>query len=193
MAAQMKRGARRCRLVVALSLLSGLAVPGAMAMLPTASASAATTGGAAGTNGASENCNPADPPQITSPSQLPNAVFGKPYRYQLTATGGTPPYIFSHNGETDAAITPGLAVAPSGLIYGTPVLPYAFSTFVVNLTDADGCSWQGVFAITDGTGTPLDALVIAALDDIELAANLQVVVDEVACDLGLHPRHYQCA
>ena len=56
-----------------------------------------------------------NPPTIMGTS-LPAAPVGKPYSYQLTATGGTLPLTWSA-----ATLPDGLALSPDGLITGTPV------------------------------------------------------------------------
>ena len=49
---------------------------------------------------------------------LPTAVVGVPYSYQLQATGGVPPYTWTHS--EPASNFPGLTFSPSGLISGSP-------------------------------------------------------------------------
>ena len=46
---------------------------------------------------------------------LPDAQVGVPYSFQLTESGGTPPYTW-----TETGLPAGLTMSPAGLISGTP-------------------------------------------------------------------------
>jgi hypothetical protein len=71
-------------------------------------------------------------PVITTTS-VPDGSIGVPYSQSVVAIGGTPPYVFSLVG---GALPPFLAIAPSGLISGTPAGPAGVSSFTVRVTDA---------------------------------------------------------
>lgn len=69
---------------------------------------------------------PVSPPplQITS-TTLPNGEVEKAYQATLAATGGTPPYTWE---ITSGTLPPGLALAASGVISGTPTQAGTFPT-----------------------------------------------------------------
>jgi hypothetical protein len=118
----------------------------------------------------------AQPVMITSPATLPAGVVGSQYQppsgYQLTASGGVPPYFWQ---QTSAGIPPGLSVSQNGLIEGTPSMaqtnPFSFmvqvqdsqvpphaqtqtesititSNIVVNITNPIGNIAPGATAVT---------------------------------------------
>lgn len=62
---------------------------------------------------------------------LPYAVYSTPFATGLTATAGTPPYIW---GVHDGILPPGLSLSAAGLIFGTPTAPGTYS-FTVRVTD----------------------------------------------------------
>ncbi|MBL8113854.1 MAG: IPTL-CTERM sorting domain-containing protein [Acidobacteria bacterium] len=82
---------------------------------------------------------PACPTILVSPATLPPAVAGSLYSQTITASGGTPPYVFT---ITSGALPPGLTLVPSGpstaLLSGTPTSSGAFS-FTVTATDSALC------------------------------------------------------
>lgn len=90
---------------------------------------------ATGTQTATQQCSivigAATPVSITSPATLPAGVVGQQYQspngYQLTATGGVPPYTWQGQQNNEP---PGLAVSSNGLIQGTPSMaqknPFSF-------------------------------------------------------------------
>jgi hypothetical protein len=68
---------------------------------------------------------------ITSP--LPPAKLGLPYSQTLTASGGTPPYVWS---VVNGAPPNGIALSPSaGVLSGTPTQS-GTATFTVMVTDS---------------------------------------------------------
>jgi hypothetical protein len=71
---------------------------------------------------------------ITSSSFSVVATLGQPFNYSLTPSSGTAPFSFS---KTDGVLPPGLALASSGVVSGTPssVGSYAFD---YQVTDATG-------------------------------------------------------
>jgi hypothetical protein len=63
---------------------------------------------------------------------LPPATIGVPYSQTLTATGGTPPYVWS---VVSGAPPNGIALSPSaGVLSGTPTAAGSF-TFAVAVSD----------------------------------------------------------
>ena len=69
--------------------------------------------------------------KITTSTQLPDAVLNAPYRQQLAATGGQPPYRWSANG-----LPAGLSIdATTGLLSGTPTAAGPFG-IAITVSDA---------------------------------------------------------
>ncbi len=66
-------------------------------------------------------------PLVITTTSLPDATEGMPYSFQLTATGGCPPY---HWRIASGALPPGLMLSDGGLISGTPTTAgrYAFGS-----------------------------------------------------------------
>ncbi|MHA2643025.1 MAG: Ig domain-containing protein, partial [bacterium JZ-2024 1] len=71
---------------------------------------------------------------ITSPLVLPPATAGVPYYFQLTASGGKPPYTW---GAASGTLPPGLSLSSSGLISGTPTVS---GIFKLNVTATDSAN-----------------------------------------------------
>src|SRR2546426_1146918 len=76
--------------------------------------------------------NPA-PVSITTTS-LPNGVVNAPYSATLQAAGGAPPITWSWTAQTGSTLPPGLVLAPTGGISGTPT---SAGTFNVSVTATD--------------------------------------------------------
>lgn len=74
------------------------------------------------------------PLAITSASPLPSAVQGATYSYQLTATGGTPPYTWA---ITSGALPSYLSLSSSGLITGTVPADASLTTYNFTATVTD--------------------------------------------------------
>ena len=81
---------------------------------------------------------------IISPATLPAATNGGSYFYQLQASGGTPPYLWSMNSGSGAT---SWYVTPGGWLEGAPTSNESDS-IVVTVTDAASNSAQGTFAVT---------------------------------------------
>ena len=82
---------------------------------------------------AAESFSIGPPPLLlTNFSPLPAGQAGVPYTYTFTATGGTGGYTFSLLKST---LPPGLTLAPSGLLNGTPTTYGSFG-FTVQVTDS---------------------------------------------------------
>ncbi|MFN7973775.1 MAG: putative Ig domain-containing protein [Acidobacteriota bacterium] len=83
-------------------------------------------------------------PVITlSPPTLPAAIVGAPYSQSITASGGTAPYTFS---VVAGELPWGLALAPSGLLSGTPIAATSRS-FTVSVQDASYCFGSRVYSL----------------------------------------------
>jgi hypothetical protein len=79
---------------------------------------------------------------ITSPTQLPESILGAQYSYQMTASGGVPPYTWTANGLPD-----GLSIdSNSGLIAGSVAAAGTFS-FAVRVIDTARLSVANQFRI----------------------------------------------
>ncbi|MEP7338784.1 MAG: putative Ig domain-containing protein [Acidobacteriota bacterium] len=77
-------------------------------------------------------------------STLPAGTTDQPYSQSFTATGGDAPYIFTLN---TGSLPAGLAIAPDGVLSGTPTSSGTFN-FTVRTTDANGCSGVGTYSLT---------------------------------------------
>jgi uncharacterized protein (TIGR03437 family) len=86
--------------------------------------------------------NPAAP-SITTTS-LSNATVLTPNSQTLAATGGTPPYTWTLAG---GSLPPGLALASTGTISGTPSMVASY-TFSVKVTDSAGLSAVQTLSLT---------------------------------------------
>lgn len=91
--------------------------------------------------------------EITTTS-LPSATVVKPYRAELQAVGGTTPYTWSLAG---GSLPRGLALSPSGVISGTPVLTET-CRFTIKVTDASdpANTATATLSISVGAGGALD-------------------------------------
>lgn len=92
-----------------------------------------------------------DCPLITlSPASLMTPVLGQGYSETITAAGGSAPYVFA---VTAGSLPGGLALAPSGVLAGTPIAPGSFA-FTVTATDGDSCPGEQAYAFTIAPGGP---------------------------------------
>ncbi len=84
-------------------------------------------------------------PEITiTPSTLPDGSLGVPYNQNVSASGGTAPYIYSVN---SGALPDGLTLDPNtGAITGTPTVQASFN-FIIVATDNDGCTGSQPYAV----------------------------------------------
>ncbi len=89
------------------------------------------------------------PLSITTASPLPGGVVGVNYSQTLTATGGSPPYVFFVGTPP-----PGLSITPSGVLIGYPTQSGTFS-FNVAVTDNIKVSVTKAFQVTITAGTSL--------------------------------------
>jgi len=76
--------------------------------------------------------NPA--PVVITSASLPNGVVNTLYSATLNATGGAPPITWSWVAQAGSSLPPGLVLAPTGSISGTPT---ATGTFNVTVTATD--------------------------------------------------------
>ena len=79
---------------------------------------------------------------ITSPDVLPDAGAGLTYNTALTATGGTPPYVWS---ETSVGL--GLTLSSSGSVNGTMSTPAKLG-FTGQVTDSRGVTASRAFSLS---------------------------------------------
>jgi hypothetical protein len=83
-------------------------------------------------------------PQITiTPDSLPDGNIGAPYQQQLSASGGTGPYIFV---VTDF-LPPGLVMTPAGMLQGTPTAGGSFF-FTITAIDTRGFAVGQSYTLT---------------------------------------------
>ena len=81
---------------------------------------------------------------MISPATLPNATTGGGYFYQLQASGGTPPYVWSLSSHTGAT---GWVVTRDGWLEGAPTSNESDS-IVASVSDSASHTVQGTFAVT---------------------------------------------
>ncbi|MEA2166099.1 MAG: hypothetical protein QOK37_4226 [Thermoanaerobaculia bacterium] len=85
-------------------------------------------------------------PIITvNPASLPNGTVGTPYNQTVSASGGTPPYVFSLS--SGALPTNLILNSATGAITGTPTTAGTY-TFTITATDATGCSGSRQYTVT---------------------------------------------
>ena len=83
---------------------------------------------------------------------LPSGTTGSPYRAQLRARNGCPPYSFHFSGAS--VLPPGLSLAADGLIAGTPTRPGRWEFWLAVQDSCSGDS-QRQFSITVYAPPPL--------------------------------------
>ncbi len=74
----------------------------------------------------------APPGTITTAATLPPGTVGAAYSLTLTATGGTPPYVWT---APQSALPAGLSLSSNGVLAGTPTTTGS-SSFTIQLTDS---------------------------------------------------------
>ena len=94
------------------------------------------------------SCGAVCPVITVSPPTLPGGSQGTPYSQQLTASGGTAPYVFTETGALPAGIT----LTPGGLLAGTPTVSGSFP-ITVTATDANACTGTQGYTLVIGTAT----------------------------------------
>ncbi|OQW31993.1 MAG: hypothetical protein A4E20_02375 [Nitrospira sp. SG-bin2] len=104
---------------------------------------------------------PLAPPSVTTASPLPDGQVGSAYNTTLTATGGTPGYVWSYAVGSNQ-LPSGLSLNPSGVISGTPNSAGTVQ-ITVQVTDNAGLSATGVLSITvTSVAQPLSITTTAA-------------------------------
>ncbi|MBN8727675.1 MAG: choice-of-anchor J domain-containing protein [Xanthomonadales bacterium] len=95
---------------------------------------------------------------MTPGGALSGGLYGQAYSTTLTQTGalGAPNFTV-----TAGALPPGLSLASSGVISGTPYVTGTFN-FTVTVSDASGCSGSQSYSITLGATVPGAPQVVAA-------------------------------
>jgi hypothetical protein len=88
---------------------------------------------------------------ITTASPLPVGTVNIPYVTTLAATGGTSPYVWT---VKTGALPPGLALATTGVLSGTPTTPGS-SSFTVEATDSETTPQVATAAFVLQIGGPL--------------------------------------
>ena len=76
-------------------------------------------------------------------SPLPSAATGQPYNTTLTATGGTPPFVWS----ASSALPPGLSLSAGGVISGTPTASGSY-TLPIRVTDSQNVTATASLSLT---------------------------------------------
>src|SRR5207249_12050501 len=86
---------------------------------------------------------------ITTPTALPGGTVSVPYSITLTASGGTPPYLWTvTNGTLPLGVT---LAAASGVLSGNPQSAGTFS-FTVKVSDSASLSASQTFILTMASG-----------------------------------------
>ncbi len=84
-------------------------------------------------------------PTITvNPATAFGGFVGTAYNLTFTASGGTGPYTFA---RVTGTLPPGLILAPTGALTGTPTSAGAFN-FTVEATDSSGCTGTKAYTLT---------------------------------------------
>jgi uncharacterized protein (TIGR03437 family) len=105
------------------------------------------------------------PPLFISTASLPGAAVGAPYKFAVNISGGRQPYALRIVG----ALPPGLGLAQSGEITGTPTSAGSF-TFTLQVVDVSGSSLLKTFTIVVGNlrYTGPATISMFALEDVKI-------------------------
>ncbi len=90
---------------------------------------------------------------VIYPSSLPPGAVGAIYNQQLTATGGTGPYVFSV--ATGSSLPAGLSLSSGGTLTGAPTTS-GNPTFSLTVLDQNGCLSTQAFFLGVASGPCLD-------------------------------------
>src|SRR5262249_22123021 len=108
-------------------------------------------------------------PSISAPttSSLPSWTTGQSgYSQQITATGGTAPFVWQISGGPS-----GLSISSSGLLSGSPTGPQTYS-LVVTATDSDGVAASQPYSLTINPGLSISGTVPDGEINIAYSATL---------------------
>jgi hypothetical protein len=87
----------------------------------------------------------ATPLVFASPLFLPSGMVNRSYSYQLTAAGGSPPYVWE---RTSGTLPTGLSFnATTGVLSGVPTVAVSSRNITFKVTDAAGAIKSGVFNV----------------------------------------------
>ncbi|WP_425627055.1 putative Ig domain-containing protein [Agrobacterium tumefaciens] len=105
-----------------------------------------------------------------SPTSIPNATYDIAYNQTLTASGGSSPHSFS---VSTGSLPPGLSLAGSGELSGTPILSGTYN-FTVTASDVNGQTGSRAYSISVAFTLP-DAPVglMATAGDTQAAVSFQ--------------------
>ena len=81
-------------------------------------------------------------PLVITTTQIPDALAGQPYSFQLQATGGTPPYRWKGFNSLQDGIE---FDTDTGLLHGTPTI--VGISFTVQVTDSAGQAAAKAFTV----------------------------------------------
>lgn len=96
------------------------------------------------------------PPELTilSPSALPAAAVGVPYRFELKATAGTAPYFWVKKKKAKFGLLPeGITLSPEGILSGTPTTQ-GLANFTLIVNDSNDRQARKPLAIEVGPPPP---------------------------------------
>jgi hypothetical protein len=105
-------------------------------------------------------------PPITVDQGTLNGTVGTAFSQTLTASGGTAPFSFTVTGGT---LPPGLTLAASGTLSGTPTTASLF-TFTIRGTDINGCFGERLIPMSITTAVPTLPQAVALLLGLGLTA-----------------------
>ena len=115
------------------------------ALAGTGATGAVTMAGSGGNSiGGCSTAPPACPVITIAPTTLPAGTVGVAYSQQITASGGTGPYVFS---VLSGTLPAGLTLSAAGLLSGTPTTQGS-SVVTIQATDAAGCPGTATYTIT---------------------------------------------
>jgi hypothetical protein len=120
---------------------------------------------------------------ITTSPLLPQGQVGSPYYAILTANGDNPPFTWSNS----SPMPPGLSLAASGVISGTPTMADTFN-FTAKVTDSISATASQTFVITI-TQPPLKFLTTT----LAQAKELEAYADRIIVSGGTTPYTWSIA
>ena len=96
---------------------------------------------------------------ITTTATLPDGTLGTAYSQVLSATGGTPPYVWSLTSGTNT-LPPGLSLSSAGVLSGKPTAPGA-NSFSIQVADSTMATFARNFSLTVDTPGPARSGVVS--------------------------------